>query len=142
MHAFTPLITRTCSIMQNLTLHLVLTELPMIQLTKALSAWGTPEFKDILKREIERLDVELLPLQQGLSQGSYASGENLSAMIISFSEEPGFIHVKSGIFYTGIIAGCNCADDPTPVDGHTEYCEVRFVINRLTAETTVTLATD
>lgn len=114
----------------------------MIQLTKALNAWDTPTFKDVLKQEIEQMNVELLPLQQGLSLGSYASGENLSAMIISVSEDAQFIRVKSGIFYTGIIAGCNCADDPTPIDGHTEYCEVWFDINKVTAETSVTLLSE
>ena len=111
----------------------------MIQLTKALNAWGTPAFKQILKNEIEQLDVELLPLQQGLSQSSFASGEDLSVMIISVSERPDIIGARVGIFYSGIIAGCNCADDPTPVDKNAEYCEVQFDINKLTAETILTL---
>ena len=111
----------------------------MIQLTKALTACGTPTFKQTLKDEIEQLDVELLPLQQGLSQSSFASGEDLSVMIISVSETPDLIVARVGIFYSGIIAGCNCADDPTPIDKNTEYCEVQFEINKLTAETTLTL---
>ena len=114
----------------------------MIQLNNVLNAWGTLEFKDILKDEIEHMGVELLPLQQGLSQCSYANGENLKAIIISVSEEPRFIRVKSGVFYTSIIAGCSCADDPTPIDENTEYCEVQLDIDKSTAETTVTLVTD
>jgi hypothetical protein len=114
----------------------------MMQLNNVLKAWGTPAFNDILKDEIEHMGVELLPLQQGLSRGSHASGENLKAIIISVSEEPRFIRVKSGIFYSGIIAGCSCADDPTPIDEHTEYCEVQIDIKKSTAETTVTLVTD
>jgi hypothetical protein len=47
--------------------------------------------------------------------------------------------VKAGIFYTGVIAGCSCADDPTPVDELNEYCVVQFDIDRMTAETTVRL---
>ena len=112
---------------------------PMIFLTKALSAWGTPVFKEILKEEIERLDARPLPLQQGLSQGSYSNDEGLSVMIFHISDEPNVIHAKTGIFYTAIIAGCSCADDPTPVDDLPEYCEVEFDIDKTTAETTVTL---
>ena len=114
----------------------------MIRLTKTLDAWGTPGFKDILKREIEQMDAGQLPLQQGLSTGSYAIDGNLNAMIIGVSEAAGFIRVKAGIFYSGIIAGCSCADDPTPVNEHSEYCEVQLDINKLTAETTIALLTE
>ena len=114
----------------------------MIHLNKALGAWNTPDFNAILKDEIEHLDADSLPLQQGLSQGSYASHDGISVMLISTTEGPAFIHVKTGIHFTGIIAGCNCADDPTPVAGHTEYCEVQFDIDKQTAETTVTLLED
>ena len=114
----------------------------MIRLTKALNAWGTTAFNDTLKAEIEHTDVGLLPLQQGLSTGSYVGDSGLKVMIIGVSQGVEFIHVKAGIFYTGIIAGCNCADDPTPVDEHPEYCEVQFDIDKKTAETTVRLLTD
>ena len=115
---------------------------PMIQLTKSLKAWGSPSFQDVLKDEIEHLDAAALPLQQGLSQGSYASPDGISVMIISTIEEPDCIRAKTGIHFSGIIAGCNCADDPTPVDGHPEYCEVQFDIDRKTAVTTITLLPD
>jgi hypothetical protein len=111
----------------------------MIHLTKALHAWGTAAFKQRLKEEIELLDAGLLPLQQGLSRGSYSNGKSLSVMIIGISDEPHLIRAKTGIFYTAIIAGCSCADDPTPVDELTEYCEVQFDIDKTTAEATVTL---
>jgi len=114
----------------------------VICLPRALSAWNTPAFPAVLQQEIEHLDAGSLPLQQGLSQGSYASHEGLSVMLISASELPDCIRARAGIHFTGIIAGCNCADDPTPVDGHPEYCEMQFDIDRHTAETTVTLLQD
>jgi len=111
----------------------------MIRLTKTLNAWGTPDFKDILKKEIDQMDAGQLPLQQGLSTGSYAIDSQLNAMIIGVSEEAGFIRVKAGIFYSGIIAGCSCADDPTPINEESEYCVVQLDIDKQTAETTVAL---
>jgi hypothetical protein len=114
----------------------------MIRLSKALNAWGSPDFEEILKREIEQLDAGQLPLQQGLSTGSYASDNTLGVMIISVSDDPDVIHVKAGIFYSGIIAGCSCADDPTSVDENAEYCEVQLDISKATAETRVTLLTE
>ena len=111
----------------------------MIRLLKSLNAWGIPEFKDVLKQEIEQLDALLLPLQQGLSASSHVTDRPFQAMILSMSEEAGMIRVKAGIFYTGVIAGCNCADDPSPVDEKNEYCVVQLDLDRLTADTTVTL---
>lgn len=114
----------------------------MIKLTKALAAWNTPNFKDTLKSEIEQLTPEALPLQQGLTQSSYVSSDNITAMILNVTEEPGHIRVKTGIFYSGLIPGCNCADDPTPEEKYTEHCELQFDIDKITADTTVTLLTE
>ena len=114
----------------------------MIQLTDSLKAWGSPDFRQVLENEIEQLDISDLPLQQGLSQTSMVSDSRFSVMIIDVREEADSIGVKAGIFYQGVIAGCSCADDPTPVTEQSEYCEIRFDIDRQTAETTVTLLPD
>lgn len=111
----------------------------MIHLTKTVTAWGSPDFENILKMEIEQMKVDQLPLQQGLTVSSYALDHNLKAVIISASKNDSFIHVKAGIFYTGVIAGCNCADDPAPVDEQSEYCEIQFDIDISTAEASIIL---
>lgn len=111
----------------------------MPRLSKSLNAWGTPDFAGILKEEIEQLDAAQLPLQQGLSTGSHVLDNKPGAMIIGISDDAEFIHVHAGIFYSSILAGCSCADDPTPVSENSEYCEVGFDIDKKTAETTVIL---
>jgi hypothetical protein len=111
----------------------------MIRLPHALNAWKTPEFEAVLKQEIQQLDAAELPLQQGLSSSSHVTERPFQAMVIAVREEPGLIRVKAGIFYTGVIAGCSCADDPTPIDEQNEYCVVQFDIDRATADTRVTL---
>jgi hypothetical protein len=113
--------------------------LSMIRFPKTIAAWQTPDFDAVLKDEIENLDFRHLPLQRGLSRSSHAMGDKLGAMIISVVDEPARLRVKAGLFYTGIIAGCSCADDPTPVDEVSEYCEVCIEIDRDTTEATVTL---
>ncbi len=114
----------------------------MIQFHKALSAWGTPGFGDILKREIELLGADRLPLQQGLSISSHVTAEPITVMINNIAESEGVIRVRAGILYSGVIGGCSCADDPTPVSENTEYCEIRLDIDKATAETRVTLVTE
>ena len=111
----------------------------LFYLTLSLQAWGTETFNDVFKKEICALNVNTLPLQQALSSSSYANADNISISILKIEDDADSIFVKSGLFYTGTIAGCNCADDPTPVDEINEYCEVIFSINKKTAETTVSL---
>ena len=124
------------------TLHGSETAARVIRLANSLTAWGTPGFEDILKQELEHLRAGQLPLQQGLMTGSYALDDNLKVLIHTVSEEAGFIRIRAGIFYAGIIAGCSCADDLTLVDEQNEYCEVRIDINKQTGETTISLLAD
>ena len=114
----------------------------MPRLPKSLSAWGSPAFRAVLKQEVEQLDRQQLPLQQGLANSSHVTDRPIQAMILSMTEEAARISVKVGIFYTGVIAGCNCADDPTPIDEQNEYCVVQLDINKTTAESTVSLLAD
>lgn len=109
----------------------------MIRLDRALQVWGTPRFNDVLKNEIEAIDPGLLPLQQGLTATSYARQKSVSAMVINATEEAQVVHAKVGIFFSGIIAGSCCADDPTPVEDQNEYCVMRFDIDKRSAETSV-----
>ncbi|MBI5889217.1 MAG: hypothetical protein HZB47_00885 [Nitrosomonadales bacterium] len=111
----------------------------MVRLDKALHAWGTPGFEDVLKLELVQLGAEGLPLQQGLSGSSYATDKPVTVVINSIVELPEVIRVKAGIFYQGVIAGCSCADDPTPVGEIDEYCEVQLDIDKFTATTAIAL---
>ena len=111
----------------------------MIRLTKTLNAWGTSGFEDILKGEVEQIDPDQLPLQQGLSISSHVTDSQRTLLVLGVADDAGFIRVTAGILYSGVIAGCSCADDPTPVDEQNEYCEVQIEINKKTAEATVVL---
>jgi hypothetical protein len=111
----------------------------MIRLDAALEAWGTAAFETVLKADIEQLDAASLPLQQGLSHSSYACDEDIKVVVTRATEVAGMLQVRAGIFYSGIIAGCSCADDPTPTDTCLEYCEVQIDINMQTAEALISL---
>lgn len=111
----------------------------VIKLVESVQAWGKPEFSATLKSEIKRLDPDLLPLQKALSKTSYSAGGAKDIVILSTKESPEKIDARVGVFYAGINAGSCCADDPTPVDEETEYCEVQLLINKATAETEVIL---
>ncbi len=114
----------------------------MARLSRSLAAWATPGFDSVFKDEVKQLGAAALPLQQGLSRSSHVSGDAYDVVVLGAEEEASRIRVRAGIFYQGIIAGCSCADDPTPVDEQTEYCEVLFDIDKQTAEATVRLLED
>ena len=93
-----------------------------LSLDATLAAWGTPHFAATFKREFEALDPACLPLQQGLAYSSAVADEAFHALLMATQELPGMLELKVGVMYAGIIAGCNCADDPTPPVTQTEYC--------------------
>lgn len=111
----------------------------MIKLPLSLESWGSAEFRSTFNDELRNLDAGLLPLQQGLQYSSYVISDRLAAIILKTQEDTLQITIKAGLAYNGIIAGCSCSDDPTPLDETSEYCEVQLCINKKTAETTVTL---
>lgn len=112
----------------------------MLALIKSANAWGSPAFDQEFKCEVSQLKIEQLPLQQGLSYSSVVADSEPKVVILSRVEQGGTIKVKAGVFYYGIVAGCSCADDPTPTNEITEYCEVMFTIDKKSAITTAVLA--
>ena len=111
----------------------------MIRFKQALQHITAADFVAVLKTELEQLDRQQLPLQAGLVLSSYVSDSPISITILSHEVLDTFIRVKAGIFYTGIIAGCNCADDPSPVDEINEYCEIQVLIDMHSAEVSISL---
>lgn len=111
----------------------------MIVLKNTLLALNTADINNVAKDEITNIDPSLLPLQKGLSLSSYVGKTPFSTIILKVTDEIDTVIIKVGIFYTGIIAGCSCSDDPSPVDEQNEYCEFQFTIKKESAETEVTL---
>lgn len=109
-----------------------------MRLTAAARAWGTADFPATLKRELAAHAAEL-PLQQALTGTSAVSDEAVTVVLLDAQADTGQIHAKVGVFFGGILAGCSCADDPTPVEPQTEYCELRLILDRTIGQATVEL---
>jgi len=114
----------------------------MIRLSRTLSALQSPAFKAVFEQEVRALDRSLLPLLQGMSHGSQLGAAELGVMVIGAADHGSSVRVKAGIFFTSVIAGCSCADDPTPIGEIAEYCELLFDIDKGSANTQVTLQVD
>jgi len=106
----------------------------MLAFEKILPLWGKESFDSEFKRIIESMGVAELPLQAGLSSSNIALENDLKVIILKkYQADENYI-VKVAVFYFGVVAGCNCADDPSPADTQNEYCEIEFTINAKTGE--------
>ena len=107
-----------------------------LALTRSIEAWSGPAFEATLVEELQALGSHhpaLWPLlQAGLMQTSAVAEAPLGIQVLSGSLTAGRIRVHLGVFYAGVIAGCSCADDPTPVDTITEHCELLLDIDPTT----------
>ena len=114
----------------------------MIIFSQSLAAWNTPVFTSVFKQEVCRLEKDALPLQTALAHSSHVSDGAIDPVVLTINEVQDAIHIKTGVFYSGIIAGSCCADDPTPVCEQTEYCELMISINKTSAEVSIVLLSD
>ena len=105
-----------------------------MRLAKSVRAWGTPKFREVLKDEIAHLAISELPLAQALQFGNFVADERPTVMINSIEDRGDHVAVRAGLFFAGINAGACCADDPTPVESHHEYCVVQMQVDLATVE--------
>jgi hypothetical protein len=106
----------------------------MPELHRSLAAWGTPAFEAVFKEELAAFGPDALGLQQAVSSGSVATDGSVGVMVLGTSEQGHSLRIRVGLFFTSVIAGCACADDPTPVGEQAEYCEIELLIDRHSGE--------
>ena len=100
----------------------------IINFESILTSWGTDSFVTELIGHIMALPANTLPLQKGLSQGDMASEYPEKISLINSNETTAQIILKLGVFFTEIISGCSCGDDPATING---YCEMQLMIDKL-----------
>ncbi len=112
----------------------------MINFSNLLRAWNTQDdFKRVLNMELQQLDRSQLPLQQGLAVSSRVADSDISFMLLKAEETEQALFLTILVFYSGIVVGDCCADDPTPVCEQPEQCTLRLTIHKPDGEANVTL---
>lgn len=111
----------------------------MMKLLRLLTAWNTPEFKSMLNAELQQLEPSQLPLQQGLAVSNRVADSDISFMLLNAEETKQALLLSVLVFYSGIVAGDCCADDPTPVCEQPEQCTIRLTIHKPSGEAEVSL---
>ena len=102
-----------------------------LRLVAALRDWDTPRFEQSLKHALEQLAPADLPLSRAGNAGGLIEDNRLVVTVISTDAALQAIHVRLGIFFSELVGGCSCGDEPfsQPV-----YCELQVSIDRQTAE--------
>jgi hypothetical protein len=110
-----------------------------IKLSSTVKSLGSEHLGEAFKAEVESLGHSFLPLQSALCHSSHVVEENLKVIVLGTDETETTLNFRAGVFFAGVVAGSCCADDPTPMDKQHEYAEFQFVIDKQTAEASVTL---
>ncbi len=97
----------------------------------ALQEFQSGSFETALKRELENLPAGTLPLEKGTTRGGFVDDSNISVTVINAKQNKNSIQSKVGIFFTEIIVGCGCGDDPIAENA---YCEMLISIDKTTSE--------
>lgn len=105
-----------------------------------MAAYGHPEFRQVLQKEVQQLGLQYLPLQQALERSSVALEEDIQVSLLGTGEHEHALEVRVAIYFTGIISGCSCADDPTTLETQPEYCELQLLIERDSGKVSIQLA--
>lgn len=100
-------------------------------LPNSLCAWRTDAFGATLKGEIEGMSAGTLPLDAGTSRGGLVDDGDITATILTVTDDELSIICDIGVFFTEIVAGCSCGDEPDPINA---YCRMRIRIDKTTAE--------
>ena len=101
----------------------------MPKLAQPLPAPGTEEFDQALLAALHSVKPADLSLERALRQGSAVLDEPISWTLLGRENNPGRILIRAGVFFTSQIAGCSCADDPTPADILNEFSEAIIEID-------------
>jgi hypothetical protein len=111
----------------------------MPTLPGALSAWPSDSFAQTLKDELKALGSGALPLHAGLTEGGVIDDSALEVTVLNTTEDAQTLQAKVGCFFTEVVGGCNCHDDPY---SRNAYCELSVHIDRETAAASFTALAD
>ncbi len=107
----------------------------MTQLPLSSEHCDSQAFKHSLKLAIENLDPGSLPLHSFTTQGGQVDNKQITATIMQIDELEKLIHARVGIFFTEVVGGCSCGDDPYSVNA---YGELLVVIDPVSADASFT----
>lgn len=107
------------------------------KLRTCLRSTDDQQLKRQLALALAELPAEQLPLQDGCTQGGMIDASDLAVSVLDVQQSPGRLSARVGVFFTEVVGGCNCHDDPgrsnaycvleVGVDGERDTLSLRVV---------------
>ena len=104
-----------------------------------MATWQSDEFARVLKDEIEAMGAGALPLDEGTAHGGFVDDADITAVPFTSTADDRSVVADVGIFFTEIVAGCSCGEDPETVN---VYCRLRIRIEKASAEAEIGVVLD
>jgi hypothetical protein len=99
----------------------------MLKLLQSARVADTAAFAETLTREIAALAPGSLPLVG--EQGGRIDEADIGVTLLSQRADANRVDAVIGLFFTEVVGGCSCGDDPFVSQG---YLELRLSIDRAT----------
>ena len=113
-----------------------MTQKPKSRLANTLQEWPHESWARALKREIESLPGGSLPLDEAVTRCGIVDDSDISVTVINATQNSTSIEATVGVFFTEIVSGCVCGEDPTAENA---YCELLVHIDKITGAADFTL---
>jgi hypothetical protein len=110
---------------------------PAFKLVESVGAFGTPAFAEVLRRELLALTDGVLPIAG--EQGGLIDPASLGLTLLTSRADAERIEIVVGVFFTEIVGGCSCGDEPLAVNG---YVELSLRIERVDGAAVILLRGD
>ncbi len=102
----------------------------MIRFDKVLKSWGSEDFTEQLQQTICALG-DALPLKDCCKHSGVIDFETIKPIILSSAESDSSVQIKLGVFFSEILSGCACSDDPSQAQMlENGYCELEMLIDK------------
>lgn len=108
-----------------------------VRLQQCLGLTDAQAFARSLAAALRALPRGTLPLDAGCDQGGRVDDSDISVSLLDNAEGPERITARVGVFFTEIVGGCNCGDDPLEVNA---YCILEVTIDRSSGVATICAA--
>jgi hypothetical protein len=92
-----------------------------------------------LAATLKSLPAGTLPLQAGCGQGGLVDDHDIATTILSTRQAAEQVSARVGVFFTEVVGGCNCNDDPVEVNA---YCVIEVIIDRASGQVRISPAVD
>ena len=101
-------------------------QMTAIKLLRCLDA-AEEALADCLAKALQELPPGSLPLRAGCNQGGLVDDSEIRVSVLGTVRGADRVTARVGIFFSELVGGCNCSDDPVAANA---YCLLEVVVGR------------